>query len=374
MDNSHKRCFFIGTSWSDGVGHQYYHAVARQLAARGHCVIVLVDHSRTDVEDHDHNPAIYTWPSYRPTHWRDAWFLYRLMRHYGPDCVIGNFGSTNLLIVVGWLTGISCRVAWHHTLASAIDVDARVGRRKLALLRIRKRLVHRLATWVVANSKASEKDLWQLGVPPVKTRVAYYGMADPKTTGTTIDVAPKRRDLVICVARFDACKGQEYLIRALAILSSTVPEVRVEFVGEGPRRPACEALARELGVDRHCDFLGPVDHRKVLERMARAVITVVPSSSEAFGVVNLESLAMGTPIVACDVGGISEIVRDGVDGFLVPSQDPHALAAKLRALLSQPSLCKNMGLCARQSFLERFELNQQTRTISDWLEETTARA
>ena len=366
--------YFIGTSWSEGVGPQYYLAVAHELAARRHRVVVLVDHQRTDVEDHDGNPAVYTWPSYRPTRWRDAWFLYRLMRRYRPACVIGNFGSTNLLTVIGWLTGTRCRLAWYHTVTSAIDVDARTSQRRLALLRLRKRLVHWLATCVVANSRASERDLWHSGIPPAKTRVAYYGMADPRSAVTRITVIPKRQALVICVGRFDLCKGQDVLIRAMAILTRDMPDVRAEFLGEGPCRSRCEDLARAMGVNSRCSFQGAVNHRTVLERMATADVSVIPSNSEAFGVVNLESLAMGTPVVASRVGGISEIVRDGIDGFLVPAGDAQVLASKLGFLLSNPVLCEQMGQDARKGFLERFELSRQTSQLSNWLEEITAAA
>jgi glycosyltransferase involved in cell wall biosynthesis len=106
--------------------------------------------------------------------------------------------------------------------------------------------------------------------------------------------------------------------------------------------------------------------------MATADVSVIPSNSEAFGVVNLESLAMGTPVVASRVGGISEIVRDSIDGFLVPAGDAEALASKLGFLLSNPFLREQMGQNARKGFLERFELSRQASELSNWLEEITA--
>jgi glycosyltransferase involved in cell wall biosynthesis len=85
----------------------------------------------------------------------------------------------------------------------------------------------------------------------------------------------------------------------------------------------------------------------------------------------VESLAVGTPVVASSVGGIPEVVRDGVDGFLVPPDDPAALAAKVKLLLSDVELRRKMSLNARERFLSTFEQGKVVEEQADWLENIT---
>lgn len=106
--------------------------------------------------------------------------------------------------------------------------------------------------------------------------------------------------------------------------------------------------------------------------MATASVCVVPSRSEAFGRVNIEAMAAGTPVVASGVGGIPEIVRDGQDGFLVPPDNPQALADKLRLILSDPALRAAMGQSARQRFLDCFEQQANVARQADWFEALVA--
>lgn len=103
--------------------------------------------------------------------------------------------------------------------------------------------------------------------------------------------------------------------------------------------------------------------------MSSAVVTVVPSRDEAFGYVNIESLAVGTPVVASNVGGIPEIIRDGIDGYLVPAEDELTLAEKLKKILSNSRIQQNMSKNARLRFLDSFELTSAVRREAQWYED-----
>ncbi len=106
--------------------------------------------------------------------------------------------------------------------------------------------------------------------------------------------------------------------------------------------------------------------------MAEAALVVVPSRAEALGLVNIESLAVGTPVVASRVGGIGDAVRDGLDGLLVPPDDPAALAEAIGRLLADPATRQRMGHAARQGFLERFELQANIGRQVEWYEKLVA--
>jgi glycosyltransferase involved in cell wall biosynthesis len=364
-----QHCFFIGAGWGENGLNAHFKALGRELAARGHRVVFLIPGRRLADEAHHANPAIYTWPSRRPTYPRDFYFMVRLARHYRPDCLIANFSTVNAMILAGRVAGVPARVAWYFTLSDQIDLDSDLSTRKLHFLRWRKRQVYNQATHLAAVSKAAALDLQRVFKLPAE-KCAFWPLLleDPQDE---IGVAgqPRRDWQILCAGRLWPTKGQDVLLRTLPSLIERFPRLRVDFVGAGPQRETYETLARELGVGDFCRFLGNVPHQEVLERMAAAALVVVPSRFEALGLVNIESLAVGTPVVATRVGGIGEIIRDGVDGFLVPADDPLALGARIERLLDDPEERRAMGAAARQGFLERFELRANIGRQADWYEQ-----
>jgi glycosyltransferase involved in cell wall biosynthesis len=184
--------------------------------------------------------------------------------------------------------------------------------------------------------------------------------------------ADEREDLLVCPGRFSPSKGQDVLISALALLPPSAAQTRVEFLGSGPTLEGLRQQARQAGVADRCLFTGSVAHDEVLRRMSRARATIVPSRDEAFGLVNIESLSVGTPVIASNVGGIPEIIRDGVEGFLVPSGDSKVLAEKIARLLPDCGLRERLGLNARQRFLNEYEDAAVVRKQADWLEHSVS--
>ena len=328
---------------------------------RGHRVFILVDQQRTDVVNRETNPAVLTWPSRRPTTWSDALWFADFVRRERPRALIANWGATNIMLVVGMAVGVSVRVAWYHTLYKQMVMDGgtRSVRSKLRLWR--KRLVYRAATHFATASDAARADLASVyGIPAERIATLGLSLADPcvpSNPATPLDL--------ICVGRMFHSKGQDVLLRAVALLPDAV---RLILVGDGPARAAYVALSERLHVAHRCTFVGAVPLEDVPRRMARASLTVVPSRDEAFGMVNIESLAVGTPVVATRVGGIPEIIRDGVDGLLVPPDDPTALANAIARLFRAPGLRDRMSENARKRFLERYEQQAVVRRQADWLE------
>jgi len=236
------------------------------------------------------------------------------------------------------------------------------------VLRGRKRLVYGLATEIVAVSRAGSEDVGHLyRQPERKLRVFANSLADPFPSATAREGNGSVARLV-CAAQFTFAKGQDVLIRALASLTVLHPQVLVEFLGDGPAKDSCIELAGNLGVLSRCRFEGSVRHEAVLQRMRSAAVTVLPSRCDNCPLVIIESLAVGTPVIASCVGGIPEIVRDGIDGFLVPPEDPPSLAAKLSQVLSDPALRQRMQANARQRFLSQFEQRRAVEQQADWLE------
>ncbi len=361
-----QRCFFIGTPLGDLSIMKQFEALGRELAKRGHRVIILAPHRKVELAKPNENPAVLIWPSERPTKLRDAWFFYKLVRQFKPDCVVGSYAAVNIMMMVGWLARVPQRVAWYHTLSSQINLDQKMPGWRMKLLRLRKRLVYRAATYIVPVSRAASDDVRDIyHQSEQKLRIFLNSVADPVQHGTAPVAATGR---AVCIARFFPSKGQDVLIRAIRILKADHPDVHAEFLGDGPSKEAYTQLARELGVTDQCQFSGAVSHDEVLNRMRTATVTVLPSRNDNCPLVIIESLAVGTPVVASRVGGIPEVVRDGIDGFLVPPDDPQALAARLNNVLSDAALRQKLRTNAREGFLSRLELHRAVQEQADWLE------
>jgi glycosyltransferase involved in cell wall biosynthesis len=363
-----QRCFFIGTPLGDLSIMKQFEALAHELAGHGHRVIILAPHRKVELIRANDNPAILIWPSERPTKLRDAWFFYKLVRQHKPDCVVASYAAVNIMMLVGWLTRVPGRIAWYHTLSSQINLDGHVSKWRLKLLRLRKKLIYRLSTHIVAVSQAARDDIRSVyREPDHKLRVFLNAVADPLTPASS-NGAKHQPDRVVCIARLFPSKGQDVLIRALALLKDKHPQLQAELIGDGPARDSYVQLARELGLTDRCAFAGSLRHDEVLKRMRAATLTVLPSRSDNCPLVTIESLAVGTPVIASRVGGIPEVVRDGVDGFLVPPDDPQTLAAKLSLVLANADLLRELRANARAGFLLRFEQRQAVREQVEWLE------
>jgi D-inositol-3-phosphate glycosyltransferase len=162
--------------------------------------------------------------------------------------------------------------------------------------------------------------------------------------------------ILLFVGRIQRLKGLEVLLRALALVD--VPKTRVLVVGGQPSTSLeareiarLHGLSSKLGIEDRVTFTGAVPHEQLPSYYSAADMTVMPSSYESFGLVAVESLACGTPVVATRVGGLTAIIKDGETGLLVPWRDPALFAERLRTLLLDEPLRMRLARQARQSVM-----------------------
>jgi glycosyltransferase involved in cell wall biosynthesis len=159
--------------------------------------------------------------------------------------------------------------------------------------------------------------------------------------------APPR---IVSVGRFAYPKDYTTLVAGLASVGT---DYRATLVGEGPERAAVAAEARRLAAGR-VQLVGA--RRDIRELLASADLFVLSSRSEGLPISVLEAMAAGLPVVATDVGGLSELVVDGETGILVPAADPKALAEAVERLLLDPELRRRFGTASRRRAERRFDL------------------
>ena len=251
-----------------------------------------------------------------------------------------------------WLGGLvaqQLREAWHipwvqsfHTLARA---KARVG---LPLDERRAAAEARLvaaADRLVTGSVAEARDLMRLyGASRNRICVAQPGVdlrvLHPRDTAALrTELGLEGHRVLLFAGRLEPLKGADTLLGAVAKLSEDqrFDDVVTLVIGEdsgdgaaaGGERRRLEAVAGDSGLASRVRFLGAVEHEDLADYYALADICVVPSRTETFGLVALEAQALGTPVVASAVGGLTEIIEDGSTGLLVADRDPQAFAAAI---------------------------------------------
>lgn len=206
------------------------------------------------------------------------------------------------------------------------------------------------ADQVTSLTRSLQAAVAATGVPASQVEII------PNGVDTTL-FAPdgqERSEIVLFVGFLIARKGPRYLLEAAPALLARRPGLRFVLIGDGPEESALRAQAAALGIAGQVDFLGAQPQEVVRRWMRRARLFVLPSLEEGQGVVALEALASGTPVVASGVDGLREVVTPEV-GRLVPPADPAALAAAAADLLEHSALWERASAHARRRALDVYD-------------------
>ena len=176
------------------------------------------------------------------------------------------------------------------------------------------------------NVRYSKKECREkLGLPLGKKILLYFGYLSPY-------------------------KGPDVLVKAMTKIIKDVPDAELVFAGKGVMREELEMLSKDLGIEKNVKFAGFVEERLKPLYYKAADVFCLPStmSTESFGIVNLEAMACGVPIVASKIGGVPDVVKDGENGLLAPPKDSDALADAIIYLLENDEVREKMGKSGRE--------------------------
>lgn len=250
-------------------------------------------------------------------------------------------------------------------------VAARRGRNRgfeeNRILKLLEGMGHRRVDVLICNSEhlaalTSGEDRWP---PPMRV---IHNAVDLERFAR-LPYPAKAEPTIAVVANLHPYKGHDRLLRALALARKELPAVRLVVVGDGVARQGIRTLAGDLGLTDAITFVGAVADPAPF--VADAHVVALTSDHEGFPNALLEAMAVGRPVVATNVGGIPELVRDGVDGFLT-SADPAEIAARLAEVLGDPSLGERMGHSAHER-AETFTWERVVRMTEDVYREVLAR-
>jgi len=220
---------------------------------------------------------------------------------------------------------------------------------------------------VAATPLERAQMIWLYGANPARIRVVPCGVdiklfkpIPPAEARARLGL-PSDHQMVLFVGRVEPLKGIDTLLRAMALLVRDLPDWQrrlcVSIIGGDAAANSAavneemkrlKRLRAELGISDLVVFLGAQDQDALNVYYSAAEVLVMPSHYESFGMVALEAMACGTPVIASKVGGLAFTVQDGVTGFHVPDRDPEALAARISLTLRDPDLRHRLGQQAAQ--------------------------
>lgn len=203
-----------------------------------------------------------------------------------------------------------------------------------------------IADLLIPNSDYTKSLMPQISAFMDKTITIREGIDLEKFTPIKVnklsDTKKSIQKKLLTVAILIERKGIKYLLYAMKKVTK-ITNVKLFIVGEGPKRETLENLSQQLNLQQYVIFTGKVSNEELVRHYASSDVFILPSIKEALGVVLLEAMCMGIPVIASKVGGIPEIVIHKKTGILVPPRDSEALANSIMFLIDNPKICSKYG-------------------------------
>ncbi len=234
---------------------------------------------------------------------------------------------------------------------------------------------------ITATRKEKEELVWRFNASPDRITVIPCGVnmelfqpVDKEVARRQLGLGDER--LVLFVGRIEPLKGIDQLLRAVAYLQNGRRPRLMIIGGDEHSQDEMERLrwlSGELHIGDSVTFPGLIEQKRLPLFYSAADVCAVPSYYETFGLVALESLACGTPVVATNVGGFKDIIRQGETGYVLPDNNPRDLADKIGGLLSRPSVDRQTALSIRASVSE-FSWSNIARAVARQCREVLAKS
>lgn len=296
--------------------------------------------------------------------WRRS---FRKVFDTSPDLLIINIDDTEAAAYAGRWLGCTVLGCYHKNL-----ISGKVFGHNL-IYRMAERLVDIVGMWschLTLYVSKSERERWRrfCYFPKRKTQVIYNGVSESGVVSCSQKVRKElglsNEDFVFCFpARLDPLKGHRILIEALARDRESFENARVLICGDGPIREELQFQCSNTKLDHIIKFLGWRDD--LPDVFGASDCTIVPSLSEPFGLVAVESFMAQKPVIATAVGGLKEIVQNGVTGLLIPPASSKALQAAMLQIMANRCWAQQLGANGREDARKRFPRSRMLREYAD---------
>jgi len=354
-------------------GEMYARELSDQLAARGwNSVLCFLSAPPEMVRRFLQGPnvtldVVEDTPSTSRTAARGVW---RVIRQYRPRILHLHF--TSFLNPYSWMAKLSGVGQIYFTDHSSQTEGFVVQRAPLAK-RLAMRVIHAPLTGIVCVSQYGFRTFTARDLIPERRFHVVYNAVDLERAASAAGNAqafrkrfgiPADRLVVTQVSWLIPEKGVDDFLSAARQVVAVEPRAHFVLAGDGTHQPNLEKLARELGIESQLTLTGPVVDPLAEGLFAASdVVCLFSRWEEVFGYVNAEAMACGKPLVGTRVGGIPEIIQDGITGFVVERRDVKTMAARILELLRDPELRRRMGAAGRQACGEKFNLKKNTAQL-----------
>jgi len=218
---------------------------------------------------------------------------------------------------------------------------------------------------VIANSQFTKRIIQNTYESP--TTVIYPGINIERFTQPSVEDS----STIFTVGQLNRYKNFDTLIRAYSKFKERVERpISLDIAGTGSYKKQLEKIAIDEGVDADVNFLGYISDSELTTRYAKAMVSVYLPESEPFGLVPVESMAAGTPVIAVNSGGIKETVEDGRTGLLLSESSETELSNALFKLSTSPKLCEDMGKAAKNRVTSTFTIQHTADQLADFFHQT----
>ena len=341
-----------------GGGETRAREVTKRLADRGHSVTILCGKTGPGLERWtEFNSCnvrhvtcvpdrVLRWPRvgfYAPRYLFAFVSFPLLLRYFitreSDVCIENMTPYPTLSIIAAKLFGIPIVAVQHefHGWESFEAYDPLTGCIQIVVQNILRILEYDL---VIVPTTYTKDRFSEYGIPPGRIRVIPNGINAEKYRKPTMIKDDHR---LISIGRLTRRKGHDVVIRAFARISEEVPKAKLDILGTGPDKERLTRLAQELNVDDTVTFHGYVPEEEKIERLNRASVFIFGSRQEGFGLVLLEAMAAGVPIVATHLPVYGDLISDSRHGYLVPQEDHTGLAERVVELLNDRTARAEMG-------------------------------
>lgn len=341
-------------------------ALAYELAAAGHQVVFLSHDAPEFVNELPPNLTVLRWPGNRPVGWQAFRFVQNVIRQYKIDTLLAHAAAFNVTGLAGRLLRVPNRFGYYHSIYASTVIDNAQSAFVTRIKKWRKRFFIHCYSHMICVSKHAAKDLQlHFDVPSNQCSVVYNSLADRGSNALLSKVTPAPVTFFL-PTRLDPGKNILSVIDGfIQFLQNSSVKARLLIAGFGLQEKIVEE--KSLQSNGAITFLGFLPYQFIDEHIQAAHYVVCSTLQEAFGMVNIEAMMLGTPVLANATGGIPEIIEHKKNGLLVNGYSAedwaHAFNEAMMVYQQQPSLYESMRQQARQDFCKRFQQQQQLAAL-----------
>lgn len=259
----------------------------------------------------------------------------------------------------GKTAGLYSRIAGWWTKTSVIHTFHGIHFKKYGILSpiylIIERLLGKMTKFFIAVAEHEKVTAIKMKfAKSQQIKVIYNAIPPHKSEHQSYD----NQFILISVGRFYSGKGQNHLISVMPEIIRNIPKAKLIFIGDGPKLQVNKVLASQLKVQNDIKFVGELEQEKIYEYLDKATIYVAPSLGEGLPLVILEAGQAGLPVIATNVTGNNEIIKNEISGLLVPATDNKALTQAIIKLYNNPQLVKEYTSNLQRTIKNKFGFNR----------------